>query len=183
MLSLTTVDTKEELEQILELQQKNLIQNIDEQEMHTQGFVTMTHSLSVLQQMHDLAPSVIAKDEGEVIAYALVMLRDCRELFPPLEPMFKNFEHLTYKNHSLNDYRFYIMGQVCIDKKYRRTGLFDQLYKKHKEIYEPQFDFIVTEVSTRNHRSLRAHERTGFQVLDKYHDELDEWAVVLWDWQ
>jgi len=183
MLTLTTVATNEELQQILSLQQRNLIQNIDEVEMQTQGFVTLTHTEEVLQQMHNLAPSVIAKENGEVVGYALVMLRECRELFPPLEPMFKNFDKLEYMNRPLNEYRFYVMGQVCIDKQYRRTGLFDSLYKKHKEIYSSQFDFIMTEVSTRNHRSLRAHERVGFETLDTYHDELDEWAVVLWNWK
>ena len=183
MLSLSTVESTKELEQILELQQQNLLQNIDEVEMQTQGFVTMIHDLHVLQQMHDLAPSIIAKDNGEVVGYALVMLRECRKLFPPLEPMFKNFENLKYRNTPLNNYKYYVMGQVCIAKKYRRTGLFDQLYMKHKEIYENQFDFIVTEVSTRNQRSLRAHERVGFQKLDVYEDEVDEWSVVLWNWE
>lgn len=183
MLVLTTVETKDELLQILELQQKNLIQNIDEAEMETQGFVTMIHDIEVLQQMHNLAPSVIAKDNGAVAGYALVMLRECRSLFPPLEPMFKNFDTLEYGNRPLNDYPFYIMGQVCIDKKYRRTGLFDQLYQKHKQTYANRFQFVLTEVSTRNQRSLRAHERVGFETISTYQDDLDEWAVVLWNWK
>jgi L-amino acid N-acyltransferase YncA len=183
MLSLTTVETREELQEILELQQQNLIQNIDEVEMQTQGFVTMVHDIEVLQKMHDLAPSVIAKDEGRVAGYALVMLRECRELFPPLEPMFKNLDILEYRNNAINAYRFYIMGQVCIDKKFRRTGLFDQLYQKHKELYSGQYDFIITEVSARNQRSLRAHERVGFETINIYSDEVDEWAVVLWNWK
>ncbi len=182
MIKLTTVASTTELEQILGLQQSNLQQNIDETEMQTQGFVTMIHNIDVLQQMHNLAPSVVAKEQENVIGYALVMLRECRELFPPLEPMFKNFDGLEYKYRPLNDYRFYVMGQVCIDKQYRRTGLFDQLYQKHKEIYGSQFDFIVTEVSTRNLRSLRAHERVGFETLNTYEDELDEWSVILWNW-
>lgn len=183
MIKLTTVATTEELEQILALQQRNLQQNIDETEMQTQGFVTMIHNIDVLQQMHNLAPSVVAKDGDKVIGYALVMLRECRELFPPLEPMFKNFDSLEYRYRPLKEYRFYVMGQVCIDKQYRRTGLFDQLYQKHKEIYGGQFDFIMTEVSTRNLRSLRAHERVGFETLNTYSDELDEWSVILWNWR
>lgn len=183
MIKLTTVESTEELEQILALQQRNLQQNIDQTEIQTQGFVTMIHDVDVLQQMHKLAPSVVAKDGEKLIGYALVMLKECRELFPPLEPMFKNFDHLEYRFRPLNDYRFYVMGQVCIDKQYRRTGLFDQLYQKHKEIYSGQFDFIVTEVSTRNLRSLRAHQRVGFETLNTYCDELDEWSVILWNWQ
>ena len=183
MLTLTTVASSGELEEILRLQQQNLLQNIDDVEMQTQGFVTMIHSLDVLQKMHALAPSVIAKDNGKVVGYALVMLRECRELFPPLEPMFNNFDNLEYKEHPLNHYQYYVMGQVCIDKQYRRTGLFDQLYQKHKEIYSGDYDFIMTEVSTRNLRSLRAHERVGFETINTYSDDLDEWAVVLWNWK
>jgi hypothetical protein len=183
MLMLTTVTNADELQQVLALQQRNLIQNIDDVEMQIQGFVTVTHTIQVLKQMHDLAPSVIAKNKEEVVGYALVMLRECRELVPSLEPMFKNFDSLTYQDRPLNDYRFYVMGQVCVDKNYRRTGLFDQLYQKHKEIYSGRFDFIMTEIATRNHRSIRAHQRVGFKTLNTYRDELDEWAVVLWNWE
>ena len=182
MITLTTVTTTKELEEILALQQCNLQQNIDAKEMQTQGFVTMIHNIDVLQKMHSLAPSIIAKDHDKVVGYALVMLRECSELVPGLEPMFKSFESLEYQGKSLNQYSFYVMGQICIDKQYRRTGLFDQLYHKHKEIYSGKFDFIVTEVATRNQRSLRAHERVGFETLKIYRDELDEWAVILWNW-
>jgi GNAT superfamily N-acetyltransferase len=182
MVSITTVTTAEELEEILALQQRNLQQNIDAAEMQTQGFVTLIHDIDVLQKMHSLSPSIIAKENGKVIGYALVMLRECRELVPGLEPMFKNFDSLPYKGRALNEYRFYVMGQICIEKHYRRTGVFDQLYQKHKEIYSGQFDFVVTEVATRNQRSLRAHARVGFETVYVHRDELDEWAVILWNW-
>ena len=182
MITLTTVTTNEELKEILALQQQNLAQNLDTSELQTQGFVTMIHDMDILQKMHNLAPSIIARDKGKVVGYALVMLRECRQLVPGLEPMFKNLDSLEYHGKPLNDYKFYVMGQVCIDKQYRRTGLFDQLYQKHKEIYSGQFDFIVTEVATRNQRSLRAHERVGFETLNIYRDDLDEWAVILWNW-
>jgi len=44
-------------------------------------------------------------------------------------------------------------------------------------------DFVITEVSNDNHRSMRAHERIGFQTVSRHRDELDDWAVVLWDWR
>ena len=179
MFDVTIVTRDDELEQILRLQQLNLVGNIDAAEMQSQGFVTMNHSAAVLKQMHQLAPSVIIKHDHKVVAYALVMLRECRDLFPPLQPMFTNFDHLEWKGKPLNNYKFYVMGQVCVDKDYRGKGLFDLLYQKHKEIYQDQYDFVITEVSTRNHRSIRAHQRAGFQTINTYRDELDEWAVVI----
>ena len=183
MVKMTTVSTAAELEQILDCKTRTLPGTSSNTEMETQGFVTMIHDLNVLQQMHNLAPSIIAKENERVAGYALVMLRECRQLFPPLEPMFASFDDLTFDGRPLNDYRFYVMGQVCIDKQYRRTGLFDALYQKHREIYSNEYDFILTEVSMRNGRSLRAHERVGFQTINIYKDEIDEWAVILWDWQ
>ncbi len=182
MLVPDLVTTDAQLKQILDLQQANLIRNISDEEFRSQGFVTMEHSFDVLKQMHALAPSIIVRDDDNVVGYALVMLKECRSIFPPLEPMFASFDKLKWNGKALDNYEFYAMGQICIDKKYRGLGVFDLLYNHHKETYKNSFDLILTEVSTRNHRSLRAHERVGFITIDKYRDSLDEWAVVLWDW-
>ncbi|HEX7903719.1 MAG TPA: GNAT family N-acetyltransferase [Chitinophagaceae bacterium] len=174
--------TKDELKQILKLQEENLAGNIDKTEMESQGFVTLHHSYPVLEQMHNLAPSVLVKDDDTVAGYALTMLRECRQLIPDLEPMFALLDTLSWNNKPLNDQRFYVMGQICIAKKYRGMGLFDELYQYHKKIYQSQFDLFITEIATRNHRSIRAHERIGFKTIHTHRDELDEWVVVLWDW-
>jgi ribosomal protein S18 acetylase RimI-like enzyme len=187
MLSATTVSTAKELQQILDLQEKYLVGNINKEEAQSQGFLTVQHSPELLQKMHSLSPSIIVKDDDAVVAYALVMLRECRELIPALIPMFNTFDNLEYQGvehegKPLMEYSFYVMGQVCVAAAYRGQGLFDMLYQKHREVYQPKYDFIVTEVATRNTRSMRAHERVGFKTIHTYRDELDHWAVVLWDW-
>ncbi|MGB8191282.1 MAG: GNAT family N-acetyltransferase [Chitinophagaceae bacterium] len=183
MVSLTTTTSTQDLEQILQLQQCNLIKKLSDSERREQGFVTVEHTMDMLGQMHALAPSIIVKENDSVVGYALTMLRECRSIIPALVPMFDNLDQLQWKGKPMNDYRFYTMGQICIDKAYRGQGLFDQLYQKHKEVYSPQFDLLATEIATRNTRSIRAHERVGFKTIDVYRDELDEWAVVVWDWE
>src|SRR5215213_428161 len=103
----TTVTSTKELEQILSLQRANLVGAVDAREMKDQGFVTVSHTLEMLQQMHDLAPSVIIKDNDRVVAYALVMLRECRMLVPALEPMFENFDKVEWNGIPLKDQSFY----------------------------------------------------------------------------
>jgi hypothetical protein len=183
MLRSTLVSNTKELQQILQLQKENHVRHIDEKEIQSQGFVTMRHTLAVLQQMHNLSPSIIIKDDDKVVAYALTMLRECRQLMPDLEPLFALFDELSWNNKPLNDYRFYVMGQICVAKGYRGRGLFDELYKHHKKTYQQQFDLFLTEISTRNHRSVRAHKRVGFKTIYTYRDSLDEWNVVGWDWE
>lgn len=176
------ISSDEELLQILDLQKNNLRQNISGEEKEEQGFVTMPFTLLMLQSMHELAPGIIIKVADNVIAYVIVLMKEGRHIYPSLEPMFLNFEKISWRNKPLNSYKFYVMGQVCVAKEYRGKGVFDLLYQKHKEIYQSKFDFVITEISTANHRSLRAHERIGFKTIATHRDELDEWDVVLWDW-
>ncbi|RKH58238.1 GNAT family N-acetyltransferase [Corallococcus aberystwythensis] len=176
------VQSRAELEQVLALQRRNLKQTLSEDERRTQGFVTVAHDLATLERMHAVAPSIIALHGSELVAYALVMPRECRELVPVLEPMFALIEQLEDRGRPLRDQRFYVMGQICIDKAHRGQGLFDALYQQHREQLRGRFDCVVTEVSVHNRRSMHAHERVGFRTLHTYEDATDTWAVVCWDW-
>lgn len=171
-----------ELEEIMDLQKRFLRGVTNQEEEYSQGFLTVEHSLDTLVQMHQLEPSIIAKKSEHLAGYALTMPRMCGELIPVLVPMFQIFTEITYRNRPINEYDFYVMGQICVDKPYRGLGVFDMLYQKHLEIYSGKYDFIVTEISTRNHRSMKAHQRVGFKLLHVYKDAIDEWAVVVWDW-
>jgi hypothetical protein len=176
------VRERAELEQILELQHQNLAPQLSPEEAHSQGFVTAVHTPDILAQMHALAPSIIAKDGARVIAYALTMLVEARTFVPILEPMFQSFETLDWQGKPLNQSRFYVMGQVCVAAGHRGQGVFDALYQGHKEHYSSRFELIVTEIATRNTRSLRAHERVGFRSLGTQRDAVDEWVITGWDW-
>jgi GNAT superfamily N-acetyltransferase len=182
MLYAALVSSHNELNQILYLQQLYLKGNNTAEEEKEQGFVTVHHSFEILEQMHQLAPSVIIKEDDKVVAYALTMVNECRNLIPVLVPMFEMFDTIIYKQRPLTDYKFYVMGQIGVHKDYRGKGLVPMLFQKHKEAYSGQFDFIVTEISTSNSRSMRAHEKIGFKTIHQYKDAADEWNIVLWDW-
>jgi GNAT superfamily N-acetyltransferase len=171
-----------ELEQILALQQANLAANVSAAEAQAQGFVTAVHSLEVLQRMHELAPSIVARAESQLAGYALSMRIEARKDVPILEPMFELLETLSFRGRALCDTPFYVMGQICVAKAFRGQGVFDALYRGHRQHYAERFALLVTEVSTRNGRSLRAHERVGFEPLHRYRDSVDEWVILGWDW-
>jgi ribosomal protein S18 acetylase RimI-like enzyme len=131
----------------------------------------------VLRRMHALVPSIVAKDGTQLAGYALVMPVECRSFVPILEPMFQRLEAL-----GMFQQRFYVMGQICVAAPYRGRGVFDLLYRAHRDELRGQYDSVVTEVSVRNTRSLRAHERVGFEELERYRDATDEWVVLIWRW-
>jgi predicted GNAT superfamily acetyltransferase len=161
------VQTDGDLEQILALQQHNLAFTQD-------GFVTVVHTLDILREFHRLMPSVVARHQGEVIAYALSMPRETAALIPVLTSMFERINDLPV----LANKRWYVMGQVCVDQAWRGRGLFDGLYAGHRQHFAADFDWLVTEIAMRNPRSLAAHARAGFVEIDHFGDDVDEWSVV-----
>ena len=182
MLNATLVTTTEELLQVHQLNQQNIKHNVDSGERAREGFVSWLYPVQLLMQMHELAPSVIVKDGNDVIGYALTTLKEAGSFHPDLVTMFRNLEAMKYKDRSLFSYRFYCMGQICVAKEYRGKGIVGMLYQKHKDIYSAGYDFILTEISTSNYRSIKAHKKIGFTPVYTYKDAMDEWVVVIWDW-
>ncbi|MEO6329175.1 MAG: GNAT family N-acetyltransferase [Ginsengibacter sp.] len=183
MLQTTIVTKEDELIQIHRLNQQNLRQYLSAEEKQQEGFVSWLYSMELLQEMHNLAPSIIVKDMDAVIGYALVTLKEAATFHRDLQIMIDNLHALSYHDKPLYSYDFYCMGQVCIHKDYRGKGVFNMLYQKHREIYSSRFQLLVTEISASNLRSQKAHENVGFKTMHTYHDEMDEWNVVVWDWR
>jgi ribosomal protein S18 acetylase RimI-like enzyme len=182
MLTAAVVRSDKELQQIHTLNQQNIKHNLSADERAEEGFVSWLYSIPLLQQMHELAPSVIVKNNDDVVGYALSTPEGARSFHPDLETMFGNLESVQYNGKDLFNYKFYCMGQICVAKQYRGIGVVNMLYQKHREVYSSQFDFILTEISTSNLRSIKAHERIGFKTIHTYKDVMDEWNVVVWDW-
>jgi len=179
----TIVTTDKELQQIVQLSDENIRTKISQEEKHSQGFVSWNYSFDLLQKMNEQHPHIIVKDEHKVIGYALVALKEAKRFHTDLEAMIQHLDKIIYNDKKLSEYRYYVMGQICIDKSYRGKGIFEMLYQKHKKLFQNNYDFIVTEISTSNTRSLRAHEKIGFKSIYTYCDPMEEWNVVLWDWK
>lgn len=173
--------TDDELGQIIDLQAKNLAENITADTRQSQGFVTVKHSFDLLKKMNASAQQIIAKDGNNVIGYALVMRPELRSAVPVLVPMFNMFSKIDYLGKPLVSYRYYVMGQICVGEGYRGRGVFDGLYEKHRQVYSQEYDLCITEISRNNERSMRAHLRVGFNILYSFRDATDEWDIVVWD--
>lgn len=177
-----TSESTEDLLGILGLQQVNLLQNLNQKEIEQEGFVRVHHRLDDLQKLQDQVPHIIAVQDGKIIAYVLTMTAASRDEIPMLIPMFRQFEHLTFKNKKISSYSYLVVGQVCVDKAHRGKGLFTQIYQAYRNKYNRQFDFAITEISLKNARSLKAHLNIGFQIIHQFKDDYEDWAIVLWDW-
>jgi hypothetical protein len=183
-LTITTVQSEADVQGILDLQQQNLTRNLSPEVQLSQGFLTVSHTPAVLTQMNAAAPSIIAKDGEKVVGYCLTMLPAFKKDVPELVPFFSLLDTLNYQGKPLNEYAFYVMGQVCVAGSHRGQGLFDAMYQHQRQIYGDQFQLLVTDISDRNGRSQNAHARVGFHPIHTFDDPGtgEPWTVVVWDW-
>ncbi len=184
-VSITITQTDDDLRGLLALQQRNQVRNLSPDEQREQGFVTLTYTFEQMKRMHEAAPTVIAKDGDEVVAYAITTVPDVRADVPELAALFDLIDTLPYEGKPLAEYPYYVVGQVCVDSRYRGQGLFDGLYAHHKALYQDRYRLFITDISARNARSLRAHQRVGFRSIHSFHEPTanETWEVVVWDWQ
>ncbi|MEM9835294.1 MAG: GNAT family N-acetyltransferase [Bacteroidota bacterium] len=184
MLKITLTKKEAELKKILQLQAINLAGSLSEVERAEQGFVSAHHDLPTLQAMADSAPHIIAKDGRTLAGYALAMTRAYSHSVPLLTPMFDFQDGLVYQGKTLAEHDYIVMGQVCVAEAYRGQKLVDRMYKYFRGCYAIHYPYLVTAVSPKNTRSLRVHERCGFDTLDTFTDPNGhQWTIIVWDWR
>lgn len=183
MLRYKPIETDLELQQVLALQQQNLGVHLTPAEIATQGFLTVQHDYATLKEMNDLEQGIMATNGDEIAGYILAMTKDLRTAIPILISMFDTFDAMEYAGRRLNTYRYIVVGQVCVAAGYRGQGLFDGMYDAYRRLLSPKYDFAITEISTRNLRSLRAHQRVGFQIVHEFvAPDGEAWHIVIWNW-
>ena len=155
-----------DLEGIIDLQRRNFKDNLTQQGIKTQGFVTVRHNVELLSKMNAPYPHTIAVDNSKVVGYALTMLPALKNQVPQLIAMFDELTDLD---------NFVVMGQVCIDKDYRSQGIFRSMFEHMQLKFSNVVDYIVTEVAFENKRSMDAHLAIGF----KQYKIRENWAIIL----
>lgn len=173
-LSYCRSKAKNDLEQILLLQEKNLLKNVSLETQSKEGFVTVEHTFDILERMNIVCPHIIAKHNEKVIGYALCMHPKFANEIKVLKPMFEQINAVLPNNIA-----HITMGQICIDRGYRKMGVFRKLYATMRKELRPEYDTIITEVDSKNLRSLNAHYAVGFFDLKTYSSEGREWKLIV----
>ncbi len=177
------VDQLGELTGIRDLQALNLRKNIDAETALSQGFLTAAYTLQYLQEMHDASPSIIAKDGDTVVGYALVATKEIRNGHDLIADLFNVIDTKYYKGKCLKEVNYVVVGQLCVAKDYRGQGLVKRMYDYYRDCYAGEYEYLITDVAQANPRSLNAHKKSGFIVIDTLVYAGIGWDIVIWDWR
>lgn len=181
-VQVTRVSSPTEIIGIRDLQALNLKQNITAEEAMDQGFLTAAYTIEYLQEMNAVSPSIIAKDGDKVVGYALVATKDIRKGHDLIEGLFDAIDACKYNGKVLRDVNYLVVGQLCVAKEYRGQDLVQKLYGHFRDCLSNEFIYLVTDVAKANVRSLKAHKKRGFQVINELMYGGFGWDIVLWDW-
>jgi predicted GNAT superfamily acetyltransferase len=182
-MEIDILKSDQDIRQMLALQSANLEASIQPHTALKEGFLTVRHNYDLIAEMQAKEPQVIIRDQGQIVAYLLAMPKCMRNSIPILVPFFDQLDRMHYNGRSLKEVNYILNGQVCVAKSHRGKGTFDLLFKGMKQYLAEKYTYVVTEIAQRNTRSLKAHQRVGFQVLSNYiSPQGEDWAVVLWDW-
>jgi ribosomal protein S18 acetylase RimI-like enzyme len=180
MIKIQLASSEEEMKEVLALQQANLRKNISQEEAETQGFLMAEYDLDFLKLLNQQSPAILAKDGEKVVGYSLVALPETAILHPLLADLVENIERCVFDGKPVKDYA--IVAQLCVSKEYRGQDLVQKLYGSFRDHYANRYTYCVTDVANANHRSLKAHQKRGFQVIDTLEYGGIGWNIVLWDW-
>jgi GNAT superfamily N-acetyltransferase len=176
----------DDLPGILSLHKANHISSISASEAEREGFVTALYSLEELTAMNIDTCAIIAKDSltNRVVGYALAVDKQSKlaKDHSLLGPLIAMIDQIEYCGVPLARQPYIVVGQFCIAKGYRGMGIAARIYEAFRRRYMKQFRFCVTDISARNPRSLKAHLKAGFQVLQRFTEsDGSSWDIVLYD--
>ena len=179
MVQIKLVENEEEVNGIKRLQEKNLRQHITDEEAASQGFLTASYTIDYLKAMNASFPTVIAKDDEQVVGYAMITTPAMRDGHDLIKDLFSNIDRCTYQGNLLKNVPYVVVGQLCVDKAFRGQNLVTRMYDFFADAVKSQYDFMVTDVDCDNHRSLKAHAKAGFEVIDSLVYGGKKWDIVL----
>ena len=182
MVLIKQVETEQELNDLKRLQNANLRKLIGEEEAMKEGFVTSEYSIELLKKMHDEHPSIIAKEEDEVVGYIIVTNKAVLGEHEEIDHLFDTVDAMEFNGQLLKNATYILVGQLCVGKSHRGQGLVQAMYNYYKENFSDKYQYLVTDISQANLRSIKAHKKTGFETIGVIEQVGTGWDIVLWNW-
>jgi len=172
----------EDVENILKLHSKYQVDTIDEEDKKD-GFVTTAFSKEQLEDIIEKEKGIfVAIDNGEVVGYVMSASWQYWSKWPMFAFMIKDLPNLQYQGKQITIDNSYQYGPVCIDKRYRGSGLLERLFDFTLDEMSKKYEILVTFVNKINPRSYEAHKRKmGLEVIQEFQFNNNNYYEFVYD--
>ena len=176
--------TNNHIDGILELQRKNLVTNLKDDEK-SDGFVTTPFTIEQIKDLINLDGVFIALDvdaENKVISYVMCASWQYWVAWPMFEYMASFLDTLEYKNQKLTMNNSYQYGPICVDKEYRGNKIFENIFEFARENMSKRYPILVTFINKINKRSYEAHVRKlGLEIITEFEFNNNSFYELVYD--
>lgn len=176
------VTTVEDIEKVLALHYRYQVDSIAEEDKKD-GFVTTPFTAEQLRSLIDQEQGLfIALDGNEVVAYVMAASWQFWSRWPMFAYMIEGLGTLEYLGQKLSVENSYQYGPICIDKRYRGSGVLEGIFEFARSQMAPRFPILVTFINKINPRSYEAHTRKlGLEVIAEFSYNNNNYYELVYD--
>lgn len=160
--------TAADIPAVEKLQQRYHVSTISEED-RPDGFVTTLFTpeqfLALIEDENGLS---IVVDGDEVVGYAMAASWDYWSAWPLFQHMIADLPTMEYLGQMLDTKNSYQYGPICVDKKYRSTDVFPNLFEFSRREMNKRFHILITFINSINGRSMRAHEKIELDIIKPF---------------
>lgn len=172
----------EDIEGVLQLHKKYQIDTILEEDKKD-GFVTTSFSIEQLTRLITEENGLsIAKDNGQIIAYAMAASWQFWSTWPIFTYMISHLPHLKFEDKILTTENSYQYGPICIDKQYRGSAVLAHIFEFSRNEMSKRYEILITFINKINPRSFNAHtKKLGLEVIHEFQFNDNEYYELACD--
>lgn len=157
-----------DIDGILTLQSRYLYANLSERE-RLNGFVTTPFTDKQFETLLGEDGVYVAINDDEVAGYALAGSWRFFSQWLIFPYMVARLPALNLGGRAITSENSFQYGPVCVDEKYRGSGLFPRLFEQMRLGFSNRYPIGVTFINRLNQRSYVAHTRKlEMQVIDHF---------------
>lgn len=162
------IATEQDIEGILQLQAQNLYPNLSAEEL-ADGFVMTPFTADLIHVLLTRSGVFVAESDGKIVGYLLANTWDFFSQWEIFRLMIQRLPELKFQGKNIEVERSFQYGPICIDRSYRGSVMFPQLFAKMRSSFAPDFPIGVTFINQLNQRSLIAHTRKlNLEIIDEF---------------
>jgi len=171
-----------DIESILKLHFKYQVDSIEEEDKKD-GFVTTSFTKEQLSSLISQEQGLfIALEDDEVVGYVMSASWEFWSIWPMFAYMIQDLDNLEYLGQKLSVKNSYQYGPVCIDKKYRGSGLLEELFDFSRVEMAKKYPILVTFINKINPRSYAAHtQKLGLTLIKEFEFNNNSYYELVYD--
>ena len=176
---LTRLANANDISEVLILQSSYLYSNLSENE-RKEGFVTTPFSIPQLEEVIKENGLFVAQNEmGQIVAYAFAASWHYFSQWEIFNYMVSRFHNLSFEGEKITTDNSFQYGPVCIEKKYRGTGLLSLLFEEMRLELLKKYPISLTFINKINVVSENAHTRKlGWKIIDEFEFNANQYICL-----